>query len=157
MGFAELPSKHGPHRSFASENVFPKLSPCKRTVELYIERLHQKTRFHSSSLFSLLILILSTRALPLAALFQRSPAVAAMRVRWSAAAVRQGRGLRPPDAAGGFPSPRLEPRRPPLGFVSPQRPSPVATGSGSPETHEARPVVSSPSSSRCARSPGAPP
>jgi hypothetical protein len=80
IGFAELPSKHGPHRSFASENVFPKLSPRKRTVELSIERRHKKTRFHSSSLFSLLILILSTRALPLVALFQRSPVAAVRRV-----------------------------------------------------------------------------
>jgi hypothetical protein len=32
IGFAELPSKHDLHRSFASENVFPAVSPHKRMV-----------------------------------------------------------------------------------------------------------------------------
>jgi hypothetical protein len=36
MGFTELPSKHGPHRSFANENVFPALSPRKRTAPMAI-------------------------------------------------------------------------------------------------------------------------
>jgi hypothetical protein len=47
MGFAELPSKHGPHRSFASENVFPVLSLRKRTVELSTKQRRKKTHFHS--------------------------------------------------------------------------------------------------------------
>jgi hypothetical protein len=49
------------------------------------------------------------------------------------------------------------PARPSLGSASPQRPSPVATGSVSLEAREARPVAPSPSSSRRAQSPRAPP
>jgi hypothetical protein len=36
MGFTELPSKHGLHRSFASENVFLALSPRKRMAPVAI-------------------------------------------------------------------------------------------------------------------------
>jgi hypothetical protein len=48
------------------------------------------------------------------------------------------------------------PDRPPLVSVSPQWPSPAATGLVSPEAREAQPVAPSPSSSCRAWSPGAP-
>jgi hypothetical protein len=51
----------------------------------------------------------------------------------------------------------LSPVCPSCGSVSPQRPSPVATGFISPGASEARSAANSPSSSRHARSHGAPP
>jgi hypothetical protein len=71
---------------------------------------------------------------------------------WSSSPQRGGRV--PVSPAEG----RLSsPARPSLGSVSPQRPLPVATGSVSLEAREARPVAPSPSSSRRAQSPRAPP